>query len=99
MYRQLLAVIALWGFLGAPVKAGQDDELSIGVFSTGKWYACSDQNVAENIALTFATRGGDAALRLFNQNALLCDLMPMPIKLYVETVAWQRQMQDNERMK
>ena len=93
MYRQLLAVIAFCAFLNAPAKAGQDDELSIGLFSTGIWYACSDQKVAENIALTFVTRGGDAAIGLFHQNALLCDLTPGPAKLYVETVVWQREMQ------
>lgn len=93
MHRQLLAVIVLCMFLCAPAKAAQDEHLAIGVFSTGMWYACSDRRVAENIAQTFVTEGGDAALSLFHQNALLCDLSPTPIKLYVQTVVWHREMQ------
>ncbi|MBC8037371.1 MAG: hypothetical protein H7X89_09150 [Rhizobiales bacterium] len=92
MYRQLLAVIVLCVSLCAPAEGASDDELYIGVFSTGQWYACSDRQVAENIAETFVTRGGEAALSLFHQNALLCDLSPTPTKLYVQTVVWHREM-------
>ncbi len=100
MYRQLLAVIALCVTLCAPAQGASDDELYIGVFSTGQWYACSDRQVAENIADTFVTRGGEAALSLFHQNALLCDLSPAPAKLYVQTVVWHREMNgDDGRMK
>ncbi len=99
MYRRLLAVIALCVSLYAPAKA-QDEELAIGVFSTAIWYACSDRRVAENIAYTFVTSGGDAAMTLFYQNALLCDLFPVPTKLYVQMVVWQREMYvGGERMK
>jgi len=99
MYRQLLAIVALCVCLCSPAKA-EDEELAIGLFSTAKWYACSDRRVAENIAQTFVTSGGDAALTLFYQNALLCDLSPVATKLYVQMVVWQREMQaGGERMK
>lgn len=96
---RLLAVLAMWVTLCAPAKAASDD-LSIGLFSTAIWYACSDQRVAENIAQTFVTRGGAAAITLFNQNALLCDITMGPTKLYVHSVVWSREMDEGEeRMK
>lgn len=99
MYRQLLAIVALCVSLCAPAQGAQDDELSIGVFSTSKWYACSDRQVAVNIAQTFVTQGGDAAISLFHQNALLCDLSA-PTELYVQTVVWHREMRgDDGKMK
>lgn len=95
----LLAVLAFWVSLCAPAKAAPDD-LSVGLFSTGIWYACSDQKVAENIAQTFVTRGGDAAITLFNQNALVCEIFLGPTRLYVHSVVWSHEWQeDNERMK
>lgn len=99
MHRHVLMVLALCATLCAPARA-QDDGLAIGVFSTAKWYACSDRRVAENIAETFVTSGGDAALTLFHQNALLCDLSPVATRLYVQMVVWHREMYaGGERMK
>ena len=100
MYRRLLAIVALCISLCAPAKGAEDDDLYVGMFSTAMWYACSDQKVAENIAQTFVTSGGNAAMSLFNQNALLCELFPVPTRLYVQTVVWHRTMRDDkEKMK
>lgn len=99
MYRHVLAVIVLCVSLCSPVRA-QDEELTIGVFSTAIWYACSDRQVAENIAQTFVTNGGNAAMTLFYQNGLLCDQSIVPTELYVQTVVWHREMRrDTGRMK
>src|SRR3979409_1665792 len=96
---QLLAVFALCVPFCVSAKAESDD-LSIGVFSTGVWYACSDQKIAENIAQTFVARGWDAAIALFNQNALVCDVSRGPTKLYVHSVVWYREVHgDGSKMK
>src|SRR5436305_11687332 len=94
-----LAAVALWLSLNASAQAASDD-LSVGGFSTGMWYSCSDQKVAENIAQTFVVKGWDAAMNLFNHNSLVCDVSIGPTKLYVHSVVWYREMHgDGAKMK
>lgn len=94
----MLALLAL-ASLAAPAKTAAPDSLAVGVFSTGRWYACSDQKIAENIAETFVVQGGDAAMTLFNQNGLVCEVSIAPARLYVHGTVWLREMEENGGMK
>ena len=97
LFRMLAVVVfGLWVAAPVPVNAAASEALSVGVFSTGKWYFCSDQRIAENIALTYVAEGGDAAMTLFNQNALVCEVSLGPTRLYVHGTVWLHEMGKND---